>query len=69
MAYVQLCYNQEALAMAYVQLCYNQEDLAMAYMQLCCSSIQTLLRSSNSGAWISSAIKFFEAFNLPQTYG
>jgi hypothetical protein len=55
--------------MAYMQLCYNQEDLAMAYMQLCCSSIRTLLRSSNSGAWISSAIKFFEAFNLPQTYG
>jgi hypothetical protein len=41
----------------------------MAYVQLCCSSIGALLRSSDNGAWISSAINFFEVFNLPQTYG
>jgi len=52
--------------MAYVKLCYNQEALAMVYVQLCYSSIGALLRSSNSGAWISNAVKVFEAFNLPQ---
>jgi hypothetical protein len=55
--------------MEYVQLCYNQEVVAMAYVQLCCGSIGALLKSSNNGAWISNAIKVFEAFNLPQTYG
>jgi hypothetical protein len=52
-----------------VQLHYNQEASAMAYMQLCWTSIGALLRSFNNGAWISSAIKVFEAFNLPKTYG
>jgi hypothetical protein len=55
--------------MAYMQLHYNQEALAMAYMQFCCSSIGALLRSFDNGSWISSAVNVFEAFNLPQTYG
>jgi hypothetical protein len=55
--------------MAYVQLHYNQEVLAMAYVQLCCSSIRALLRGSDNGAWISNVVKVFEAFSLPQTYG
>jgi hypothetical protein len=42
--------------MAYMQLHYNQEALTMAYVQLCCSSIGTLLRSSDNGVWILNAI-------------